>query len=260
MALITFISDFGTRDHYVAAVKAKIAIHNPQLRVIDISHDIEPFNLAHGAFVLGSVFRDFPSGTVHIVGVHAPGNVQERFIAVRLEEHYFIGNDNGIFALISDKSPAVIVELVYDSNLAGSFPEKNIFAPAAAALANGKAIYDMGRQVMELNKMHFRSVRQTKNNIQGHVIHVDNYGNAITNIKREDFERFRNGRSFKIYFSRETVDHIQTSYSSEIDEGNPILIFNSSGYLEIGLKKAHAGKLLGLRYDAPVQIEFTPDI
>ena len=91
-------------------------------------------------------------------------------------------------------------------------------------------------------------------------MHIDNYGNAITNIKKEDFERFRQDRTFKITFGREFVDHLQTSYSSDIDEGNPILIFNSSGYLEIGLKKSNASKLLGLKYDSNVQIDFFPEI
>src|SRR6478735_8099236 len=129
MAIITFMSDFGERDHYVAAVKARIYNLNHNVKIVDITHNIDLFNIPHAAFVLGSVFRDFPKGTVHLVSVNSPNREKDRMIAIKLEEHYFVGSDTGIFSLLSDKEPMVVVELRPDySNYSAVFPDRSLLA------------------------------------------------------------------------------------------------------------------------------------
>ena len=184
MAIITFLSDFGQRDSYVAAVKAKIYSINPNINIVDISHDISHFNIAHAAFVLRSVFRDFPKGTVHLISVNAPNKEKEKLVAVKLEEHYFVGIDNGLFSLLSEKSPSVIVELTKDAAYHNAFPEKTILSSTAVSLASGISIYNVGKQVTNIKEMLNRQLRVTKSQIFGHVIHIDHYGNAITNISQ----------------------------------------------------------------------------
>jgi S-adenosyl-L-methionine hydrolase (adenosine-forming) len=127
MAIITFMSDFGMSDHYVSAVKAKVLSINPGLRIVDISHDIEPFNLAHAAYVLKSVFRDFPKGTVHLVSVNSHAEKKKQISGTtKLEDHIFVGPDNGIFSLISDQEPGMIAELLNNIDTNASFPSKNM--------------------------------------------------------------------------------------------------------------------------------------
>ncbi len=257
MAIITFMSDFGWRDHYVAAVKAKILSLNPNLNIVDISHDIELFNISHAAFVLGAVFRDFPQGSVHFVAVNSQGREEQKYVALKLEEHYFVGPDNGLFSLLSDRNPSIIVELQNDPFVAANFPEKNIMAHAAAALANGRALYDIGRQLTSLERLISRQVRHSKNELEGRVAHVDKYGNLITNIKLEDFTTVGKNRQARIRVGRTWIEGISSSYGKS-EGGDCICLFNSSGFLEISIIQGHASKLLGMKYDSPVAVSFSP--
>lgn len=257
MAIITFTSDFGWRDHYVAAVKAKILSTNPNTTIVDISHEIEAFHISHAAFVLGAVFKDFPPGTVHLAAVNAQGKEEVRYIALKLEEHYFVGPDNGMFSILSEKSPSLIVELQNDQMLSMNFPEKNILAPAAAQLARGAALYDIGRQASSLEKLISRRAKVSKNEMEGRVSHVDKYGNLITNIKLEDFTEIAKNRPAKIRIGRTVVDGISSSYA-KCDGGDCICLFNSLGLLEVSIMQGHAAKLLGMKYDSPITVSFSP--
>src|SRR3954466_5956228 len=134
MAIVTLLSDSGDSDHYVAAIKGKVLSTNPGLIIVDISSKINPCDIGHGAFVLGSAFRDFPKGTVHIVAVDAAGNRGVSHLAIHLEDHFFVSVDNGLLGLISDKIPQNIVELNVITTISTSFPERDILAPAAARL------------------------------------------------------------------------------------------------------------------------------
>ncbi len=255
MAIITFMSDFGMSDHYVSAVKAKILSINPGLRIIDISHEIEPFNLAHAAFVLKSVFRDFPKGTIHLVSVNSHAERNSRYLAVKLEDHIFVGPDNGIFSLICEQEPGMIAELFSGTDTVSSFPGKNILAKAAAMLASGSGMNDVGAYTKDYLRKIDRKFRATKKQISGNVIRVDHFGNLITNIEEEVYNILRKGRNFIVQFGREKVDKINTSYN-EVEDGDCFVVFNDLGLLEIGINKGNASDLLGLKYDHPVSIIF----
>ncbi len=256
MAIITFISDFGYSDHYVAAVKASILSENAALTIIDISHDIERFNLAHGSHVLNSVFRDFPKGTVHIVGVDSVHSATPEYIALRLEDHFFIGSDNGLFGLISIEDAQEVVSL--SRKMISSFPAKDIFGPAAAALATGKQLKDVGTPRDHYYRMLGRQLRATKKQISGHVLHIDHYGNLITNIDRNVFEILNKSNSFTVMFGRERIQQLHESYNCA-ENGDCLVFFNNAGLLEIGINKGSAAQLLGLQYDSPVNIIFHHD-
>src|SRR5512134_1617938 len=136
MAIVTLLTDSGESDHYVAAIKAKVISINPGLRIEDISHKIEAADIAHAAFVLRAVFRDFPKGTVHLVGVDSTGNRGDAYIALQLEDHFFVGCDNGLFGLISEKPHQQLVELNAINVITTTFPERDVFAHAASKLAS----------------------------------------------------------------------------------------------------------------------------
>ena len=255
MAIVTLLTDSGETDHYVASIKAKILGVNPGLTLVDISHKIQACDIAHGAFVLNSVFRDFPKGTVHLVGVDSTGNAETAAICLQLEDHFFVGSDNGLFGLISDKQHQQLVDINSINSVVTSFPEKDIFAAAAAKLASGVAITTLGKPMTSFKKMIGRSVKATRKIIAGHVIRVDNYGNLITNISKTDFDILSKGKTFTIQFSGEKFRRIHTNYF-QADQGDCFLIFNSSGFLEIGIYKGRANDLLGMDYDSSVSILF----
>ena len=259
MAIITFMSDYGHRDHYIASVKAKILSFSHTLNIVDISHQIEPFNVAHAAYILKSVYKDFPKGTVHLVSINIPNNTSDRLLAMKLEEHYFVGGDNGLFSLLSDKAPTAIVELKKDianNNYDHAFPEKTSMASAAALLANAGNIYNLGPQVQEIKSLLNRQIRISKNQISGNVIHVDNYGNLVTNISRENFNEVNSNRNFIILFSSgEEMNTISDSYNS-VDTGEYVALFNSNGLLEIAIREGNGSQLLGMYIDSPVNISF----
>jgi S-adenosylmethionine hydrolase len=255
MPIVTLLTDSGEVDFYVPAIKAKILSVNPSLRIEDISHKINACDIGHGAFVLRSVFRDFPKGTVHLVGVDAVGNKGDGFIALHLEEHFFVGPDNGLLGLLSDKPHQTLVELNTINPIESTFPEKDILAPAAAKLASGIAITDLGKPLTTFKKRTDRHVRATKKNILGHVMRVDHFGNLITNIPRDTFELLSKDKSYTIHIGGERMRKVHTNYH-QAEQGDCFLFFNSIGFLEIGIYKGNANELLGLSYDSPVNIIF----
>ncbi|MGI9545159.1 MAG: SAM hydrolase/SAM-dependent halogenase family protein [Cyclobacteriaceae bacterium] len=255
MAIITLTTDFGESDHYVGAVKGKIASLNPGIQVVDITHEIEHFDLAHGSFVLRSVFREFPAGTVHLVAVDSIGPAETKFIAVKLEDHFFVCPDNGLLGLVSDKEADLVIELHDPNKQKSAFPARDIFTPAAVHLASGKDIHDLGKPLPEIKKMLGRVLRATKKQLTGHVVRVDHYGNLITNIEQEIFFKLKEDRKFKLVFGRENVSRIHQSIQ-DTSSGDCFVIFNSLGFLEIGINKGNAAQLLGLRFDTPVTVVF----
>ncbi len=255
MAIVTLLSDSGESDHYVAAIKARILSTNPGLTLVDISHHIEPCNIAHGAYVLKSVFRDFPKGSVHLVAVHSTGEPDSPFVAVQLEDHYFVGIDNGLLGLISDKAYQNLIELNSINSISSTFPERDILAPAAAKLASGVSITSLGKPLDDYRKLVNRHVKATKRQILGHVIRVDRYGNLITNIQKSDFDILSKDKVYTVQFGGEKFRRIHTAYH-EAEQGDCFLLFNSAGLLEIGIYKGNASELLGLGYDSPVNVLF----
>lgn len=257
MALITFMSDFGLTDHYVAAVKAKILSVNPGLRIVDVTHQVEHFNIAHAAFVLKSVFREFPKGTVHLVGVDSVNVRDEEYLAVKLEEHYFLGMNNGLFSLISDAEPAAVIRINLPANRKTTFPAKDVFAAAAARLASGASVYDLGVPTNNFKRLLPRQVKANKKQMTGNVIRVDHYGNLITNLDKELFYSLKATSNFHIAFARERVYKISDTYN-QVEPGDCFVIFNSDGLMEIGIHNGHAADLLGLDFDSSVSVYFEP--
>jgi S-adenosylmethionine hydrolase len=255
MGLITFMSDFGEEDHYVAAVKAGILKINPALQIVDISHSIHPFDIAHGAFVMRSVYRDFPAGTIHLVAVNTSYQQDLRYIIIRLEDQLFVGPDNGILSLISDKEPSDVAEIMYEKGEKEVFPGRDILGKTVALLANGKDIKEIGKHTREYVRLLGRQLKATKKLISGNVIRVDHYGNLITNIEQDIFKVLHKERPFVVKFGKEASDRIHSYYTS-VEPGECFVIFNSLGLMEIGINKGNASELLGLGYDSPVIIQF----
>lgn len=252
MAIITFMSDLGRSDHYVAVVKAKILNSVPSVNIIDISHEVKRFDIMTAAYLLKSSFRNFPPGTIHLVSVDAPqAGVEEKCIAVRMEDHFFVGMDNGVFSLISQSESQYLVHLPSPNRI---FPAFDTLASAAALLASGKSLNDIGEPLDHMEIRLNRLPRLTRSQLIGQVMHIDHYGNLVTNIHRKEFETAVKGRSFQVSFAGETFSAIAETYA--VDPGDCVIVFNSNDYLEIAINQGNASELLGMEVESPVLVSF----
>lgn len=250
---ITLTADFGRRDHYEAAVRATVKARNAQIEFTNISLEIEQYNIVHGAFVLRSVYDIFPKGSVHIFAVNAHGASDVRYLACKLHEHYFIGPDNGFLSLISEEDPSSVVRI--DDGAAYAFPARDLFADVALRLMQSESLHELGEETESPRRMLARQLKVTKDQIMGNVVHIDHYGNLITNIDKGNFDKVRDKRDFEIRFFREKVRKLSESYA-QVDPGDCLVLFNAQGLLEIAINQGNAAELLGLHYDSPVYVRF----
>jgi S-adenosyl-L-methionine hydrolase (adenosine-forming) len=275
MSIITLISDLGDKDHYAGALKGFILKHAPQAHLVDITHHVQPFNILQAAFFARNVISDFPEGTIHLIAVNPDpvvnfGRPEDgKFPTImKFRGQYFVATDNGIFSLIlRDQEPDAIfrIEHALSSADALRFPAKNILGKAAALLASGKQPEELGEQVAHFNKAFAVNPVIEDLIIKGTIIHIDHYGNGITNITEDLFQRVGKDEPFTIYFRRKEyyIDEISHAYG-DVPEGEKLALFNSSGYLEIAINKGVSGNgggansLLGLHLNDVVRIEFQP--
>ncbi|WP_258104137.1 S-adenosyl-l-methionine hydroxide adenosyltransferase family protein [Marinoscillum sp. MHG1-6] len=258
MAVITFMSDFGREDHYIAAVKGAILRQNPSINIVDISHEVKVGDIGQAAYLLKNVFREFPKGTVHLCAVDRMAKEPSRQLALKVEDHFFVGPDSGVFSLISQERPMAIVDINIVRPIMSTFMSKDLLAPVAANLASGKNIHEMGKPVDSVYELFARKLKVTKREIAGNVIRVDHYGNLITNIEKKEYETIQkiNGNvAFDITIGRESVGTIHKHYA-DVDSGECFVFFNSLGHLQIGINKGNAAELLGLKLDTPITINF----
>jgi S-adenosyl-L-methionine hydrolase (adenosine-forming) len=254
MAIITFTSDFGLSDHYVAAFKARVMSINPNLPIIDISHQISRCDIGQAAFVVRAVYKSFPKGTVHVVAVEE-GRKPVPYIAIKSEEHFFIGANDGMFGLLLKEDNAIVVDINSLAQVKTTFAARDIMAPAAAKLASGTAIHDLGKALTGFEQKLPTQFRANKGMISGHVIRVDHYGNLITNIEKDTFDILHKGRPYSITFGRESLKRLHES-PFDVEPGDCFTFFNSLGYLEIGINQGDAYGLLGLSVNSSVTISF----
>lgn len=256
MGLVTLISDWGTRDYYVSAVKGMIYKFDPDVHIIDITHQIEQFNSAEAAYVLKNASKSFPDNTVHIIGINTEESLNHVHVVAYYEKQYFIGTDDGIFSLIFDHEPEKIV--VLDIPLESSthtFSSRDRFAKAATHLTKGGSIDDLGYEKKSLEtKMLFKPVLQ-EDILKGIINYIDGYDNLITNISRDIFREFVSGRKFEISFRNRKykVTEIMESYG-DVRPGEIVALFTSNDILEIAINKGKAASLLGIEKSDPIVI------
>lgn len=257
MGIITLTTDLGHKDFYQAALKGSLLSLLPAVRIVDISHDIAPFDLQQAAFIIKNSYHYFPKKTVHLIGVDSVYNKETRYLAMKYKGYYFIGADNGIFSLIFDDQPEEIVEISIIQDLKFlHFPLTDIFAKAACHLAKGGKLSEIGEHVDNLVEKKTLEPIVDDDSIRGRVIYIDSFQNVITNIHKELFTQVQRDRPFVLNFKRnETISHLSWHYN-EVPEGEKLCLFGISNYLEIAINKGNASGLLGLKADEIVRIEF----
>ncbi len=257
MAIITLTTDLGYKDFYQAALKGSILSTLPNVNIIDITHEIQAFNISRAAFILKNSFYYFPKGTVHLIGIDTVYSVDNKYIAVKYRDHYFVGSDNGIFSLIFEETPEEIVEINIMQDLKFlHFPLADIFVKAACHLAKGGLLSQIGIATDSLEqRMNLHPVIE-KDQIKGSVIFIDSFQNVITNVTKDLFIKIQQGRNFTLFFRRnETINQLSWHYN-EVPEGEKLCLFGISNHLEIAINKGNAGGLLGLNINDIIRIEF----
>lgn len=231
---------------------------NPHVRLVDVSHHITHQDIMEGAFVLRSVVPSFPKGTVHLAVVDPGVGTDRKPIALRYRDHYFVGPDNGLFSLLfSGQEPDLIVELDKPQfwgtpSPSLTFQGRDLFAPVAARLSAGLSLSSAGSPISEIKSLRWALPITDEAGIQGWVVHVDQFGNCITNITAELFQQSRNSRSFKCYSGNAIIEEC----NAMVDAGDATLVFNSSNYLEIAIHTGSASNLLDIRKGTSVRIVF----
>ena len=258
MAIITITSDWGTKDYYAAAVKGTILSMLPTATIVDVTHEIEPFNVAQAGFTLKNCYRCFPPGTVHIIAVDTIESMECPHVMVKAEGQYFISTDNGIFSHILDGQFDEAVEITVEQDTDSfNFASRDRFAKVAVMLANGEPLSSIGEPRPKLNPGGAFCAVARDNTIEGVVMHIDSYDNLITNISKELFEQERRGRDFTIQVKGDlyTVDEISDSYL-DVDVVDLVAIFGTHGYLELALNKAKLASLCGIELKSTIKVIF----
>lgn len=257
MAIITLTTDLGHKDFYLAVLKGSIYTQLPDVRIVDISHEVADYNIAQAAFIIKNSYSYFPKRSVHVVGIDCDYAETSRYLAMAYDGHYFIGADNGLFSLVLDSLPTKMVEIDIRADLRSQhFPLKDIMAKAACHLANGGLLDSLGRQTSLMEEKKLLQPVKEPGLLKGSVIYVDAYQNAITNITASLFNEVRAGRRFQISFRRsEVINRISLHYN-DVPEGEKLCMFGISNHLEIAINKGKAASLLGLRLNEVVSVNF----
>ncbi|MEO6348739.1 MAG: SAM-dependent chlorinase/fluorinase [Aquaticitalea sp.] len=275
MAIITLTTDFGEKDHFAGAIKGAIYSESEDLKIVDISHSVRPFNILEAAYIIQNAYISFPKGTIHIIGIDSELNPENKHIAMKLDDHYFICANNGIMSMIcAEIAPDKIVEINIHDKIESNFPVLDVFAKVACHIARGGTLEVVGKVIDTLkpikNMLPFVNDDQTQ--IIGSVIYIDNYGNVITNIRRKFFESIQKGRDYEVSARSYKFKEIHTKYSDIVNfdlpeqdrnaEGKKLALFNSSKYMEIAVYKSDnatvgsASTLLGLELRDTVTVNF----
>jgi S-adenosylmethionine hydrolase len=230
--------------------------------LIDLTHQIQPQDLMEASLVLENCYRFFPSGTVHLVVVDPGVGTRRRPIIVDTPEHVFVGPDNGIFSRILGSGESVEVrEIVNDSyrlaHISDTFHGRDIFSPCAAYLAQGVSPAKFGGIVADPVRSDPPQPLVWQDQITGEVIHIDSFGNIITNISREVFEMVAGEKRVRIIVNGKTVDRISRTYQ-DVERGRALAIFGSFDMLEIAIHSGRADRRIGAGKGDPVQIITEP--
>ncbi len=255
--MITLTSDFGLKDPYVAEMKGVILTVNPNATIVDITHGVEKFNIRMGVFMLASAAPYFPKGTVHLAVVDPGVGTERRGILVQTKQGFFIGPDNGVLMLAAQN---LGIEHVYEltnpafmlPKVSSTFHGRDVFAPAAANLDMGVHPYEFGHEISDAVLPEFAFVKQTNGTKSGEVLHIDSFGNIITNLNQKEMAQF-NLISVKLQNLSLNLTLGETYTQAKPDE--PIALIGGHGFLEIALNQASAAEKYRVKAGDKVEVK-----
>jgi S-adenosyl-L-methionine hydrolase (adenosine-forming) len=248
MPLLTLTSDIGQQDFLAGAIKGQLLQQNEGFTIIDITHQLSPFNYPQAAYVCRNAIKNFPADTFHLILVNLFDSKPEHLLLAEHNGHYIGCADNGLLTMILEEVPQKVVALPLDKT-----EQKNtiyctsVFAKAFHQIITGRKLEQIGDATVSMQVKNPLKPMLGNNWIEGQIIFIDNFENVIVNITKDDFEEQRKGRSFTIVFKRdEVIDRISETYA-DVAEGEKMALFNSAGYLEIAINKGNAAGLFGLQ-------------
>lgn len=258
MAAITLITDYGTADAYAGVLKGVIAGIAPEARIYDITHEIEPYNVIHGAFVLRQIWSRFPVDTVHLAVVDPGVGTNRRVLLGRYDGRYVIAPDNGLITLVHRDFPVESMHVVenrryFGPNLSSTFHGRDIMAPVAGHLCNEVPVHEFGPvtdRVELLDVPH--EAQRTSTGLEGRVIHVDRFGTLVTNVREAQLARGSAPGEADVSVNGESIGPIRATFA-DVPTGSPVALIGSSDNLEIAVNQGSAAAYFG--HPGPVSVE-----
>jgi hypothetical protein len=254
--IVTLMSDFGVADAYVAAMKGAILTRAPQAILVDVTHQIDRHDVVAGAFVLASAARHFPSGTVHLAVVDPAVGSDRKAVAVEARGSWYVGPDNGLLSRAVGHGGRCIEILGVpglDLDPSPTFHGRDLFAPVAAFLATGGRLEDLGRPAT-LQQLSLRPPSREGSRVVGEVVHIDHFGNAVTNVRADDLEGA--GSRVTVTAGSRRVRGLARVYA-DVERGALCALIGSDGYLELAVREGSAADTLGIVRGAGVVCEWS---
>jgi hypothetical protein len=261
-AIITLTTDYGVRDSFTASVKGVILKINPQAQIIDISHEISPQDISEAAYVLKSAYSHFPKGTIHLAVVDPGVGSGRRPIIAVTESYYFVGPDNGLFSLVYRDAERLRVHHITSThyflpNPGPTFHGRDIFAPVAGWITKGIPSGNFGEEITDFARLNVPAPKVGENGAEGRVVHIDRFGNIITDILYKDVQTLLAGgtdaSTVSVTLSGREIKRLKRFYA-EAAPGEPGAIFNGNGALEIFLFKQNARTALSVKRGEVVRL------
>jgi S-adenosylmethionine hydrolase len=253
--IVTLTTDLGSEDYYAAILKGQLYSHIPDVQVVDITHDIETYDIVQGALFLGTAYPSFPRGTIHLALVHAYYKPGHRLIAFSKDGHHFVGPDNGLFSLIWADFDQTEVYAIDSTKLTDATLTR-LLTHVASGLAHELPLAEMGAKVDDPSQRMSIQPVVTADQIRATIIHIDRFDNAIINLKKDTFDQLRAGRRIKLYYKHDDPLYKFSQDYTDVGVGEPLAMWNEAGYLEIAVNLGKASSLYNLNKNETIQIYF----
>lgn len=258
-APITLLTDFGNGDYFVAAMKGVILSHNPAACIVDITHDVPAQDVESAAFTLLAAHRAFPVGTIHVAVVDPGVGSDRRAILVKAAGQFFVGPDNGIFSYVCDESEPKVFQVAdsiwFRQPVSDTFHGRDVFAPLAGWLSLGTSPKRMGKEITDYVRLpSLRPEIPQSGDIAGRVIHIDHFGNCVTNITQRELTDKLIARGFRLTIQGQHVDELRRFFAEERSAKEVFCVWGSAGFLEIAVKNGSAAKQFKIERGDPVVV------
>jgi S-adenosyl-L-methionine hydrolase (adenosine-forming) len=255
-AFITLLTDFGTRDYFVPAVKGVIYTINPQVQVVDISHEVAAQAIASAAFILAACYQNFPKGTIHLAVVDPGVGSLRRAIVVEAGSYLFVGPDNGIFSYVYDRESRVRAfqitrDQFFRPDASRTFQGRDLFAPVAAWLSRGLSPGALGDEIDDYLRLEIPRPKLGEEKVEGRIIHIDRFGNCLTNLTAADLQSVT-----RIEFAGREITRIYSHFAESAGTRDLFAYIGSAGYWEIAIWCGSAAELTGARVGMEIVFEF----
>jgi S-adenosylmethionine hydrolase len=249
--VITLLTDFGTKEHYAASMRGVILNINPECTLLDITHQVNPHDIQEGAFILANAYSYFPKGTIHLSVVDPGVGGGRKPILLVTQNYFFVGPDNGLFTFVAqrEKVKQVVVltqQKYFLSKVSTTFHGRDIFAPVAGHLSLGVKPNAFGYRIDSLREIVLKKPIIKEGKLLGEILHIDTFGNLVSNIDEEKLFQFVKDRPFVIQAGRKALRGLKKGYW-EGKEGEGIAVLGSVGFLEISIREGNAQKTLKVK-------------